>query len=201
LDVAHEPIFISEKRKALDPQSTPCIFVGYPDDVKGYRLIDPSTDRLIIEHSVQFEEIPSHAPPEQHADTLVLPSVADIRDDDSIHSDATYSNSYSKDFVHGVEQVVQSDDEPTLELQQLPKWAKSTLQATGDLARNQLDSRRTRSQHAEPSHVLSASEPTIPMHCYMVQSSDLHLYSEVVGNPLWQAAMQKEYDSLLQNQT
>jgi hypothetical protein len=42
----------SEKRKALDPQSTPCIFVGYPDDVKGYRLIHPSTDRVIIERSV-----------------------------------------------------------------------------------------------------------------------------------------------------
>jgi hypothetical protein len=34
----------SEKRKALDPQSTECIFVGYPDGVKGYRLIDLSSD-------------------------------------------------------------------------------------------------------------------------------------------------------------
>jgi hypothetical protein len=43
-----------EKRTALDPHSTECIFVGYPDGVKGYKLIDPSTDRLIIERSVQF---------------------------------------------------------------------------------------------------------------------------------------------------
>jgi hypothetical protein len=42
----------SEKRKALDPHSIDCIFVGYLDNVKGYRLIDPSTDRLIIECSV-----------------------------------------------------------------------------------------------------------------------------------------------------
>ena len=46
---AHIP---SEKRKALDPQSTACIFVGYSDDVKGYRLIDPSTEKLFIERSV-----------------------------------------------------------------------------------------------------------------------------------------------------
>jgi hypothetical protein len=52
----------SEKRKALDPQSTECIFVGYPDNVKGYRLIDISLDRLIIERSVQFEESVSHVP-------------------------------------------------------------------------------------------------------------------------------------------
>jgi hypothetical protein len=51
-----------EKRKELDPQSTECIFVGYPDDVKGYRLIDLSSDQLIIERSVQFEESVSHVP-------------------------------------------------------------------------------------------------------------------------------------------
>jgi hypothetical protein len=39
----------SEKRKVLDPQRTECIFVRYPDGVKGYRLIDLSSDRAIIE--------------------------------------------------------------------------------------------------------------------------------------------------------
>jgi hypothetical protein len=34
----------SEKRKPLDPQSTECIFIGYPDSVKGYILIDLSLD-------------------------------------------------------------------------------------------------------------------------------------------------------------
>jgi hypothetical protein len=86
---AHIP---SEKRKALDPQSTPCIFFGYLDDVKGYILIHPSTYRLIIECSVQFDDIPLHAPPVHHVETLVLPSVPNIRDDDSTHLDATYSN-------------------------------------------------------------------------------------------------------------
>jgi hypothetical protein len=33
----------------------------------------------------------------------------------------------------------------------------------------------------------------------MVQSTDPQNYNRVVGNPLWKAAMQKEYDSLLQN--
>jgi hypothetical protein len=34
----------SEKRNALDPQTTECIFVGYSDGVKRYRLIDLSSD-------------------------------------------------------------------------------------------------------------------------------------------------------------
>ena len=37
-----------EKRKVLDTQSTKCIFVGYPNGVKGYRLIDISSNHLII---------------------------------------------------------------------------------------------------------------------------------------------------------
>ena len=45
----------SEKRKELDPQSTECFFVGYPDGVNGYRLIDLSLDWLIIDRSVQLK--------------------------------------------------------------------------------------------------------------------------------------------------
>jgi hypothetical protein len=95
-----------------------------------------------------------HAPPVQHAETLVLPSVPDIRDDDSTHSDATYSNTDSKDFVHAYERVVQPNEEPMSELQQMPKWAQSTLQEARNLAVDPLDSRRNRSQHVDPSNVL-----------------------------------------------
>jgi hypothetical protein len=52
LEVTHFRIFgsrawariPSEKRKALDPQRTECIFVGDPDGVKRFRLIDLSSD-------------------------------------------------------------------------------------------------------------------------------------------------------------
>ena len=53
--------------------------------MKGYRLLIPSTDKLIIERSVKFEESLSHAPQAPRADTFYLPHV---RDDDSVHSDA-----------------------------------------------------------------------------------------------------------------
>jgi hypothetical protein len=82
----------------------------------------------------------------------------------------------------------------------MPKWAQPTLQEASDLVGDLLDS-RTRSQHEVPSHVFSSFEPAIPMHCYMVQSSDPRIYSEALGNPLWEATMQEEFDSLLENQT
>jgi hypothetical protein len=87
----------SEKRKALDPQSTECIFFGYPDGVKGYQLIDISSDRLIIERSVQFEESVSHVPQQPHANTFTLPPV---RDDEHAHADSSSDESYdSKDSL------------------------------------------------------------------------------------------------------
>lgn len=49
-----------EKRRATDIQNKPCIFVGYPEDVKGYRLLHPDTYELIISRSVRFDE---HTPP------------------------------------------------------------------------------------------------------------------------------------------
>ena len=50
------------------------------------------------------KEITLHAPPVQHAYTLVLPSVSEFRDD--IHSDS----------VHGNKHVVQPDKKPVLKL-------------------------------------------------------------------------------------
>lgn len=40
----------------LAPPSTPCVFLGYPTDHKGYRFLDLSTNRLIISHHVIFDE-------------------------------------------------------------------------------------------------------------------------------------------------
>ena len=47
-----------EKRREMDMQSKPCIFVGYPEDVKGYRLLDSDTHELLISRSVRFDERP-----------------------------------------------------------------------------------------------------------------------------------------------
>jgi hypothetical protein len=83
LEVTHFRIFgsracariPSKNRKAFDPQSFECIFVGYPYDVKGYWLIDLSSERLIIERSVQFEESVLHVPQQPHANTFTLPPI------------------------------------------------------------------------------------------------------------------------------
>ena len=51
--MAHIP---DEKHKALEPKSEKCIFVGYSEDVKGYRLIPLKSKNVIIRSDVKFSE-------------------------------------------------------------------------------------------------------------------------------------------------
>jgi hypothetical protein len=63
-DVSHFFLFgsiawahiLNEKRKALQPKSDKCIFVGYSKDVKGYRLLKPHFNEIIIRKDVKFDE-------------------------------------------------------------------------------------------------------------------------------------------------
>jgi hypothetical protein len=115
-----------EKRKAIDPHITECIFVGYPNDAKGYRLIDLSLDWFIIERSVQFEESVLHVPQQPHAYTFILPLV---RDDVHAHAESYLDEIYdSLDSDDPDTKSVQSDTESMhpdvdAEPKQRPKWA------------------------------------------------------------------------------
>ena len=45
-----------EKRRKLDNKSKRCIFVGYSDYAKAYRLYDEETNEIIISRDVKFDE-------------------------------------------------------------------------------------------------------------------------------------------------
>ncbi|RDY13066.1 hypothetical protein CR513_02052, partial [Mucuna pruriens] len=53
------PVYVmynSQERTKLDPKSRKCIFLGYADNVKGYRLWDPTTRKVVINKDVVFVE-------------------------------------------------------------------------------------------------------------------------------------------------
>jgi hypothetical protein len=187
----------SEIRKELDPQSTECIFVRYPDSVKRYKLIDLSSDQIIIGHSVQFKESISHVPQQPHANTFVL---AHVKDDEHAHADSSSDESSdSKDLDDSYTKSVQShvDAKPEKRL----KWAKTTLHDVGDIFGDPADTRRTQYDFKEPPLSLTTTKPMPCDHIFLVRYSNPQSYGEAAGNPFWESAMQEEYNSLLKNQT
>ncbi|GJX54533.1 ribonuclease H-like domain-containing protein [Tanacetum coccineum] len=40
----------------LEPRSTPCIFLGYPANHRGYRCLDLASNKIIISRHVRFDE-------------------------------------------------------------------------------------------------------------------------------------------------
>jgi hypothetical protein len=114
--------------------------MGYPDGVKGYRLLDPSTDRLIIEHNVQFEETPLHAPLEPHAETFVPLPAPDISDDESTHSD---HGSYLSFEIDSKMMSMSMMSMQMMSHHRCPSGHRTTLQEARDLVGDPTDQRRT----------------------------------------------------------
>jgi FtsZ-interacting cell division protein YlmF len=50
---AHIP---KDERKKLDPKARKCIMLGYSSEVKGYRLFNPETQRILYSRDVIFNE-------------------------------------------------------------------------------------------------------------------------------------------------
>lgn len=50
-------------------------------------------------------------------------------------------------------------------------------------------------------HALSATNPIMLMHSYVIQAPDPQTYPEAARNPLCEATMDEEYNSLIENQT
>jgi len=53
--LAHVHILDATRGK-LDDKSFPCILLGVSSELKGYRLFDPKTKRIVISKDVLFEE-------------------------------------------------------------------------------------------------------------------------------------------------
>jgi hypothetical protein len=88
---AHIPY---EKRKALHPKSEKCIFVGYSEDIKGYILLQPHCNEIIIIRYVKFDEnILAYEP-----NSTIVPSLA-----------CEPSSTFVPSFVHTL--VSSSDDD------------------------------------------------------------------------------------------
>jgi hypothetical protein len=141
-DVSHFCVFgsiawahiLDEKRKALQPKSEKCIFVGYSKDVKGYRLLQSHCNEIIIRRDVKFDEnILAYEP-----SSAIVPSSA-------CEPSSTFVPSY--DLVSSSDDDSEDENPPLPAHPPLdesfepepapaplfPRWVRSTQEAAGDL--------------------------------------------------------------------
>jgi hypothetical protein len=178
-DVSHFRVFGSiawahipdEKRKALQPKSEKCIFVGYSEDVKGYRLLQSHCNEIIIRRDVKFDENLLACEP----NSTIVPSSA-------CEPSSTFVPSY--DLVSSSDDDSEDENPPPpahpppdesfepepAPAPPLPRWVRSTREAVGDLVGDPSDQRRTRSQFQRASSLLAqVSKLMIQRHLQKLQ--------------------------------
>eukprot|EP00253_Pinus_taeda_P009757 PITA_09757 len=104
-----------EKHKALEPKSEKCIFVGYYEDVKGYKLIPLKSKNVIIRRDVNFaKNISAYELSSVDVPPLSIPSTSE-------------NISSSDDDSEDDNPPSPSQDPPSTP--QLPKWVHATRDA------------------------------------------------------------------------
>jgi hypothetical protein len=141
-DVSHFHVFGSvawahipdEKRKALQPKSEKCIFVGYSEDVKGYKLLQPHSNEIIIRRDVKFDEnilacepnstfVPSSA---YEPSSTFVPYSVPILVSSSLDDDSEDENPPPPAHLP-LDESIEHEPAPT---PPLPRWVHSTREAT-----------------------------------------------------------------------
>jgi hypothetical protein len=142
-DVSHLCVFdsttwahiLDEKRKALQPKSEKCIFVGYFEDVKGYRLLEPHCNEIIIRRDAKFDEnlldckpnstiVPSSA---YEPSSMFVPYFVPIR----VSSSDDDSEDKNPPLLAHLPPNDSIEIEPT-PTPPLPRWVYSTREPIGD---------------------------------------------------------------------
>jgi hypothetical protein len=156
-DVSHFCVFGSvawvhitdEKRKALHPKSEKCIFVGYFEDVKCYRPLQPHSNEIFIRRDVKFDENILACEP----NSIVVPSLACKPNSTFVPAYVPIIVSYSSD------DDIEDENPPlpahlppyeSIELEpaptpQLPRWVHSTQEVVGDITSDPSYQHQTRS--------------------------------------------------------
>jgi transposase InsO family protein len=144
LDVSHFRVFGSiawahipdEKRKALQPKSEKFIFVGYCENVKGYILLQPHCNEIILRGDVKFDENMLACKP----NSAVVPSSTYEPSSAVVPSSVPILDSSSDDESEDENPPLPADIPPdeSFEPEQapvpsLPRWVRSTREAAGDL--------------------------------------------------------------------
>ena len=203
--VAHFRIFGSDcyvhvpdaSRTKWDAKSQKCIFLGYSEESKGYRLYNPTTKKVIISRDVVFEEHP-HQEEEDEGPTSVNQEIS------TYQPQPPTAGQQAPTVIRRQNEVQQEEeDEPEdpNRKKPLPKWVSQLLDgkdpptiedSTGEPRRSKRIEEQRRAQEHIVNYALMAE---------LQKVQEPGSLEEAMEDPKWKAAMQTEYDSIMRNQT
>ena len=177
---AHIP---KDERRKLDAKSIKCIFIGYCDNQKVYKLFDPNTHRLFVSRDVVFHEIANEG------DKINNTSVwHDIDDYIKIDTSVEQEQEQAQEQIQAEEQGASSNHDT-------PRRGEGTPQSKKKDESSKTPRRSSRQSqvpvkykdYALMSQVMNVVEPSS--------------YDEAKEYEEWRNAMNEEYNSIMKNDT
>ncbi|XP_024081556.1 uncharacterized protein LOC106664782 [Cimex lectularius] len=166
-----------ERRRKWDPRSEKMIFVGYCQNTKGYRLIDPVTKKVTISRDVIFLE-------EKMINNSELQNIKDIYHSPDIHNE--------EEIVSDDEQEITQDNqsEECHEIEHYNQGQQEELEINQEQVRR---TKRTPKPKFDPDFVYLLSENDDPSTVMEARQSP--------QAAKWEAAMSEELNSFAENDT
>ncbi|GMJ04996.1 hypothetical protein HRI_004168800 [Hibiscus trionum] len=174
---AHIP---EQIRKKLDDRGEKCIFIGYDERSKAYRLYNPLTKELIISRDVEFDE----------AEYWIWSS--EEKKDEGLFFNEDQDND---DFIS---QDEQGDDQSPQ--QNLTDPYSSNNSRTDNSKVQPTEVRRSTRERRVPERYKDYETQNISLFC-LLASSDPITYEEAIEDDKWKNAMNEEIASIERNDT
>uniref|UniRef100_A0A2N9HLU0 Uncharacterized protein n=1 Tax=Fagus sylvatica TaxID=28930 RepID=A0A2N9HLU0_FAGSY len=171
------PVYVmynAQETSKLDPKSRKCVFLGYADGVKGYRLWDPTARKVLISRDVIFVE-------------------------DKVQEKENDSTSKEKPKTATV-QVEESQEQEVPDSSEAASEHEEQEQA--EFATPQV--RRSTRERREPAwHSEYIMEGNVA-YCLLTEDGEPSTFHEATKSqeaPMWMVAMQEEIEALHKNKT